>query len=139
MTVTTSATRQVQALGAAECAAPGKAAELFEDLSTRLREVVPFDGAAGSPPTPGDRPGQRPVRIENVGAGHCVSYWERECIGRGHDLFRDVARSPLGIASLYDATDSQPARSARYREFLAPQGYGDELRAAFRIGEGAWG
>ena len=44
-----------------------------------------------------------------------------------------------GTGTLYDATDGQPARSARYREFLAPQGYGDELRAAFRIGQSTWG
>ena len=43
---------------------------------------------------------------------------------------RDVARSETGVASLYDATGDQPARSARYREYLAPQGYGDNLRAA---------
>jgi DNA-binding CsgD family transcriptional regulator len=54
-------------------------------------------------------------------------------------LYRDIARSPLGVASLYAMTDGQPARSARYREFLAPQGYGDELRAAFRLGESTWG
>src|SRR4029079_6254671 len=80
-----------------------------------------------------------PVRIENVEPGHCATFWERECLIEDSILFRDVARSTAGIASLYGATDSQPARSARYREFLAPQGYGDELRAAFRLGESTWG
>ena len=40
---------------------------------------------------------------------------------------------------LYDVTDDNPNRSARAREFLAPQGYGDELRAVFRTGQGTWG
>jgi len=130
--------RRLDELSAA-CARATDDQQLFEDLSTRLREVVPFDGAAWFATDPTTVLGTSPVRIENVGAGHCESYWERECRVEDMILFRDVARSPLGIATLYDATDSQPARSARYREFLAPQGYGDELRAAFRIGESTWG
>jgi DNA-binding CsgD family transcriptional regulator len=54
-------------------------------------------------------------------------------------LFRDVARSAAGVATLYAATGDRPATSARYREYLAPQGYGDELRAAFRVGDTTWG
>jgi DNA-binding CsgD family transcriptional regulator len=54
-------------------------------------------------------------------------------------LFRDVARSDAGVATLYEATDDHPARSTRYREFLLPQGYEDELRAAFRINGNTWG
>ncbi|MEX5710614.1 hypothetical protein AB1484_20455 [Parafrankia sp. FMc6] len=54
-------------------------------------------------------------------------------------LFRDVARSEAGAATLYAVTDDQPARSTRWREFIAPQGYGDELRAAFRLGGTTWG
>ena len=130
--------RRLDELSAA-CARATDDQQLFEDLSTRLREVVPFDGAAWFATDPTTVLGTSPVRIENVEAGHCESYWERECMVEDMILFRDVARSPLGIATLYDATDSQPARSARYREFLAPQGYGDELRAAFRIGESTWG
>ena len=113
--------------------------ELFEDVSNRLREVIPFDGAAWFATDPTTILGTSPVRIENVEPGHCESFWERECLVEDTILFRDLARSPLGVGSLYDATDGQPARSARYREFLAPQGYGDELRAAFRLGESTWG
>jgi DNA-binding CsgD family transcriptional regulator len=54
-------------------------------------------------------------------------------------LYRDVARSESGAATLYEATDSHPARSPRYTEFLAPQGFGDELRAAFRVAGSTWG
>lgn len=121
------------------CARATSDQQLFEDVSTRLREVVPFDGAAWFATDPATVLATSQVRIENVEPGHCESYWERECLVEDTLLFRDVARSPLGIASLYDATGGQPARSARYREFLAPQGYGDELRAAFRVGESTWG
>lgn len=113
--------------------------DLFEDVSRRLREVVPFDGSAWFATDPATVLATSPVRIENVEPGHCESYWERECRVEDTMLYRDVARSALGAASLYAATDGQPARSARYREFLRPQGYGDELRAAFRLGESTWG
>ena len=121
------------------CAKATNDQQLFEDVSTRLREVVPYDGAAWFATDPTTILATSPVRIENVEAGHCESYWERECLVEDSMLYRDLARSPLGIASLYDATDGNPGRSARYREFLAPQGYGDELRAAFRLGDSTWG
>lgn len=54
-------------------------------------------------------------------------------------LYRDLVRALRPAATLYTATEGQPARSARYREFLAPQGYDDELRAAFRLGASTWG
>ena len=121
------------------CARATNDQQLFEDVSTRLREVVPYDGAAWFATDPTTILATSPVRIENVEEGHCESYWERECLVEDTLLYRDLARSPLGIASLYDATDGNPGRSARYREFLAPQGYGDELRAAFRLGDSTWG
>src|SRR6195952_2421299 len=112
---------------------------LFEEVSRRLNEVVPFDGAAWFATDPATVLASSAVRIENVEQGHCESYWERECRVEDKILFRDLARSSTAIGTLYDATGDQPSRSARYREFLAPQGYGDELRAAFRLGEHTWG
>ena len=35
--------------------------------------------------------------------------------------------------------DGQPARSVRYREFMRPQGYDDELRSVFRRDNNTWG
>src|SRR6195952_701942 len=112
---------------------------LFEDFSRRLNEVVPFDGAAWFATDPATVLASSAVRIENVEQGHCESFWERECRVEDTILFRDLARSTTAIGTLYDSTGDQPSRSARYREFLAPQGYGDELRAAFRLGESTWG
>jgi DNA-binding CsgD family transcriptional regulator len=54
-------------------------------------------------------------------------------------LFRDLARARVPVATLHEATDGCPARSARFRGFLGPLGYGDELRAAFRLGGRVWG
>jgi DNA-binding CsgD family transcriptional regulator len=112
---------------------------LFEEAAARLRKLVPFDGSAWFATDPGTVLGTSPLRIENVETGHCTSYWERECQVEDTLLFRDLARSRGGAGTLYESTGDQPARSARYREFLAPQGYGDELRAAFRVGRSTWG
>lgn len=113
--------------------------ELFSDVSTRLRQIMPFDSAAWFATDPATVLGTLPVRVENVESGHCESYWERECRVEDVLLFRDVARSKTGIGTLYAVTDDNPGRSARWREFIAPQGYGDELRAAFRLGDSTWG
>jgi DNA-binding CsgD family transcriptional regulator len=113
--------------------------ELFSMLSESLRTVLPYDGAAWFATDPSTVMATSPVRIENVEGGHCESYWEREFHVEDVLLFRDIARSESGVGTLYDATNATPGRSTRSREFLAPQGYGDELRAAFRTGEHTWG
>lgn len=121
------------------CGKADSGLDLFEQVSARLQRVVPFDGAAWFATDPATVLATCPARIENIEDGHCESYWERECRVEDALLFRDLARAESATATLYAATDERPARSARYREFLAPQGYGDELRAAFRLGDSTWG
>lgn len=130
--------RQLSSL-ADSCAKVDSSEELFAQTSERLRRLVPFDGSGWFATDPATVLATTPVRVENIENGHCESFWERECLVEDAILFRDLARSEAGVATLYDATGDQPARSARYREFLAPQGYGDELRAAFRVGGSTWG
>jgi DNA-binding CsgD family transcriptional regulator len=112
--------------------------DLFDRLSERLRAVLPYDGGAWFATDPTTVLATAPARIENVEDGHCDSFWERECQVEDVLLFRDVARSEHGVGTLYEATNDNPKRSARAREFLRPQGYGDELRAAFRTGDSTW-
>jgi DNA-binding CsgD family transcriptional regulator len=121
------------------CTRSGDTLELFAALSDRLRKVVPFDGGAWFGVDPSAILPTAPVRIENIEAGHCESYWEREATVEDTLLYRDLARAASPAGSLYQATDDRPARSARYREFLAPQSYGDEVRAAFKTGGSTWG
>ena len=121
------------------CARAVDGEDLFARVSDRLRTIVPYDGSAWFATDPTTVLATAPVRIENTEDGHCGTFWERECRVEDALLFRDVARSPEGAGTLHQATGNDPGRSARYREFLAPQGYDDELRAAFRTGESAWG
>ena len=121
------------------CARAGDTLELFAMLSERVRKVVPFDGGCWFGVDPAAILPTAPVRVENIEAGHCETYWERECTVEDTLLYRDLARAPQPAGSLFQATDQRPARSARYREFLAPQNYGDEARAAFKTGGSTWG
>lgn len=122
---------------AAERATKGD--ELFEQVSSALRRVLPFDGATWFATDPSTILATLPVRVENVADGHCVTFWEREHQVEDVLLFRDLARSREAIGTLDHATAGARDRSARSREFLRPQGYGDELRAAFRTGASTWG
>jgi DNA-binding CsgD family transcriptional regulator len=53
--------------------------------------------------------------------------------------FVHLAHATRPVESLYAATRDEPTLSLRYREILAPIGFGDELRAALRIGGVTWG
>ncbi|WP_033340932.1 helix-turn-helix transcriptional regulator [Catenuloplanes japonicus] len=112
---------------------------LFAAVSRQLRGLVPFDGAAMFAADPATLMGTSAVRVENVEHDLCDTYWDREFLVEDDLLFRDVARSTRGVGTLYESTGDRPARSARYREYLAPQGYGDQLRAVFRLGGTTWG
>ncbi|WP_051684278.1 helix-turn-helix transcriptional regulator [Blastococcus sp. URHD0036] len=121
------------------CARGHDATGLFGEMSDRLQRLVPFDGALWFATDPATVLATAPARIENVEDGHCETYWEREFRVEDALLFRDLARTDTGVGTLYDVTGGNPGRSARHREFGAPQGYGDEMRAALRVGTSTWG
>jgi|SRR5882757_117960 len=119
---------------------PGGALKLLETVSGRLRRMVGFDGLAMNATDPASLLPTCPVRVENVAPAHtCDAYWQRESLVEDANLFRDLARASQPVATLSAATGGDPARSARFREFLEPQGYREELRAALRVGATTWG
>ncbi|QDP95244.1 hypothetical protein FOE78_04355 [Microlunatus elymi] len=117
----------------------GSGEELFEQVSSRLRRIIPFDGATWFATVPSTVLATLPVRVENIEDGHCDTFWEREHQVEDVLLFRDLARTRSGVGTLHQETAGAPERSARAREFLHPQGYGDELRGVFRTGSSTWG
>lgn len=50
----------------------------------------------------------------------------------------EIARAEVPAAALR-ATVTDPSQSARYRQFLGPLGFADELRAVLRVGDSPWG
>jgi DNA-binding CsgD family transcriptional regulator len=123
----------------AVCAKTTDVAGLFGEVSARLRRIVPFDGATWFATDPGTLLATRPALIENIEDGHCETFWQREFLVDDVMLFADLARTGTVTATLETTTAGRPARSARYREFLAPQGFGDELRALLQVGRQTWG
>lgn len=53
--------------------------------------------------------------------------------------FIGLAKLRPSVGSLFAATEGQLERSRRYRDILAPLGFGDELRAALHDGGSCWG
>ncbi|MGD9695433.1 MAG: response regulator transcription factor [Thermoleophilia bacterium] len=104
-----------------------------------MREVVPYDGALWVGADPSTCLATSPVLAENIESGHCETYWQREFLVEDALLYRDVARATPAVGTLRARLADRPRRSARYREYIAPQGYDDELRAAFQVDGETWG
>jgi DNA-binding CsgD family transcriptional regulator len=121
------------------CRRAGSADELLARVDEHLRRAVPYEGSAWFGMDPATLLPTAPARIENVAPGHCETFWQREFLVEDTNLFQSLARDGKPAAALLEATQNRPARSARYREFLKPQGYGDELRAVLRTGSSVWG
>jgi DNA-binding CsgD family transcriptional regulator len=126
-------------LTGSEFATVGVGGEALEAASRRIERLVPFDGACWFGTDPATIMPTAPVHIQNVRPGHCEVYWQREYADEDVLMYRDLARSSAGGGSLVTTTDGMPYRSKRYRELLAPRGYGDHLRAAMRLGDSTWG
>lgn len=138
MSVRIPAQRAVEAIEDA-CESVTTGDQLLGIVDAELRRVLRYDGATWFGTDPATLLATTPTRIEGIEAGHCDTFWMREFLVDDAILFRDLQREARPVASLRDATDDRPVRSARYREFLAPQGYDDELRAVFKLGDSVWG
>jgi DNA-binding CsgD family transcriptional regulator len=112
--------------------------ELLEDLSGAIQRAVPHDGAGWFGIDPVTMLAAAPSRVENLDAEYCTIYWHLEFHEQDFGNFADLARSD-GARALRLSLDDRPARSVRYREFMVPHGFEDELRATFRAGDAVWG
>jgi DNA-binding CsgD family transcriptional regulator len=134
---TTTTTRSVEAatLAAERSTSTG---DLFEAVGAEVAKVVPHDGAMWFALDPSTGFAAAPARFENLDDGFCSVFWHHEFHDHDATLFRDMIRDGVTAASLRAATDDRPMRSVRWREFLRPQGYDDEVRIVFRTGDSAW-
>jgi DNA-binding CsgD family transcriptional regulator len=117
-------------------------AAVFTEASRRLRRLVPFDAAVWLTTDPGTGLPTAPTLAVNLELEdeqkQCSELWRREFLVADVNLYRDIARAEVPAASLR-ATVADPSQSARYREFLEPMGFSDELRAVLRVGDSPWG
>ena len=129
--------RGAEALAAAERATD--AAGMFTRVSARLRHAVPYDAAVWAATDPETGLITAPMVLEGLGdRERCAEYWESELLDENVLPFRDLAMAEVPAAGLRAVTGDLPARSARYRRLLQPQGVHDELRGVVRAGGRPW-
>lgn len=120
------------------CARAETSDELFAALSHEVNKVVPFDGSMWFGVDPSTVLAVAPARFEALEDGYCQTFWDGEFHEPDVALYRDLVRQPTPAAGLRQVTADRPLLSSRYRRFVTPQGYDDELRVAFRSGDNTW-
>ena len=113
--------------------------ELLAAVDAEVARLVPSDGSFWVGLDPATLLCTAPSRLENVSSEYCSEFWRLEFLEQDTNLMRDLARRRVPVATLHQVTEDLPARSPRWRDFLDPQGYDDELRAVLRTGGTSWG
>jgi DNA-binding CsgD family transcriptional regulator len=111
---------------------------LLERVATLVRRQVPY-AAAGWLLVDPDTLLINGVHNEDTPRDAHLELIECELAEEDHNKFVDLARRPVPVASLGDATNGHLDRSARWSKIYEPRGFGDELRGVFRSGGAAWG
>jgi DNA-binding CsgD family transcriptional regulator len=106
-------------------------------LLKRLRSVIPIESSCFITADPATLLFTGSVVDELASA--TPQLIENELLHEDVNKFTWLARNHLPVADLAQATQGELARSRRYREILAPNGIGDELRAALLTGACCWG
>lgn len=134
------AVREARALAAVEraCTEATSADALFENLSDVLHETIPHDASTLFGVDPLTMLATSPSRVENLDDTYCDTYWHLEFHEHDTGLFVDLAKGER-VTAMRLALGDSPGKSIRYRDFMAPQGYEDELRGVFQKGQSTWG
>lgn len=122
-----------------QIAAADSVTEVFAAASRRLHQLVPHDAAAWVMTDPATGFPSAPSLLDGFTAPMdvCTEHWHREFVEPDLNHFRHLLRARLPAASLR-ATAADPEHSARFRWFIRPLGFGDDLRAVFRLGDTPW-
>lgn len=112
--------------------------ELFAVASARLRRLISFQAAAWVATDPRTGAPAGPAWLENIRADDHARVWEFEFLREDINTYRDLVTAEIPAAGLRMATSDRPARSARYREILRPNGFEDELRAVICADGNLW-
>ena len=120
------------------CHAGLDARTLRVEALRRLRTVVPIDSAWFATADPATLLFTSSV-VEEIPEHATAAFLANEFFQDDVNKWVGLARANRPVGSLYGATRGAPAASARYREILAPLGFGDELRAVLLAGASCWG
>ncbi len=107
------------------------------EIMKRLRTVIPIDASCFITADPSTLLITGSVVDELASA--TPQLIENEFLYDDVNKFAWLVRSHTPVGDLVQATQGEPSRSRRYREILAPNGIGDELRAVLLTGASCWG
>src|SRR4051794_19553672 len=117
--------------------------QCFAATAQRLKRIVPFDSSVWLAMDPATGLPASPTLLQNVtrlnGPRECRRIWEIEFLHGDANRYADLARAPSPAAGLSAATGHELTSSVRYRDYLRPNGFGDELRAVLRVDGRGWG
>jgi DNA-binding CsgD family transcriptional regulator len=112
-------------------------AEFFDEAAARLKRAVRFAGACWQTHDPGsDLITQH--RLQDI-EDHFPIVAHNEYAVDDVNKFERLARAERKAATLSEATGGRPEQSPRFRDLLAPGGYGPELRTVFVADGCSWG
>jgi DNA-binding CsgD family transcriptional regulator len=103
-----------------------------------LRQVIPVDSFWFATADPATLLFTSSV-VEDIPEQATAAFIANEFQQADVNKWVQLARASRPANALYLATHGQPDSSTRYREILAPLGFGDELRVALRDGSSCWG
>lgn len=111
---------------------------LRDQVLSRLKRAVPFDAVFWSTVDPTTllqtRPHQHGIPAETI-----PYFIQNEFFDADVNKWTGLASHRLGVRTLVQATGGDMEASPRYRDVFQPLGFGDELRAVFRVGGASWG
>jgi hypothetical protein len=108
------------------------------EAAHRLRKVIPVDAIFFATVDPETLLFTGSL-VEEIPEHATPAFLANEFLQDDVNKFVVLARATRPVQSLYAATEGEPVGSLRFREILAPMGFGDELRAALRVGSTTWG
>ena len=111
---------------------------LRESVLPRLQSAIPTDALWWALADPTTLLFTQTYR-EELPASTGAYFVENEFLCEDVNKWTDLAQSSSGVATLMHATDSDPSRSARYRDIFEPMGLHDELRSVMRVRGSSWG
>lgn len=111
---------------------------LRDEAIKRLRRAIPLDAAFFATADPATLLFTG-VTVDEVLERATPQFLENEFVQDDVNKFGWLARGGQHVGALSEATGGELPRSPRYRDILAPMGFGDELRAAFVTGSACWG
>lgn len=105
-----------------------------------LRRVVPFDSSCWqtNDPTTSLITGHVTLNLPTLPDGFALVA-ANEYLAEDVNRFADLARAPVPVGVLSQATEGRPERSMRWREYMRPGGLDHELRIALVDRGQCWG